>query len=389
MARGGSGDEWVVALRGAAHVVRPSQQQRLDRRELERVGGRDDRPHGCRQRARRERQPIDVGEEACGRHLQEVPVRAEPLVRLSLQQRGAQLARGRPHGVRVVDLAGQHQGVHLDGLVGAKGREAGQQLVQEHAEGPPIDGEAVAAARDHLGRGVLRRAAQRPGAVRRRGEVRGEPKVDELEVALGVEDEVLRLEVAVHDAALVVQVAEHVGDARGVEAGVVLVEAPEHVDQRKELAAEGRLEQQEHAPRVLEGRGELDDCGVAHGGEEVALAYDGPDAVRREELPLPQRLQGVRRPAPIRDERDAPKLASAQARHAQEHRAVHLSCHQRAQRAVHLARAAPGERGQVAARAPSRPSELGVACANLDQGGALAPCRARSDQRGPVGATAA
>mmetsp|Transcript_16568 Transcript_16568/g.55739 ORF Transcript_16568/g.55739 Transcript_16568/m.55739 type:complete len:276 (+) Transcript_16568:327-1154(+) len=200
MARGGGGDERVVALGGAAHVVRPSQQQRLDRRELERVGGRYDRPHRCWQRARHERQPIDVGEEACGRHLQEVLVRAEPLVRLSLQQRGAQLARGRPHGVRVVDLAGQHQGVHLDGLVGAKGWEAGQQLVQEHAEGPPVDGEAVAAARDHLGRGVLRRAAQRPGAVRRRGEVRGEPKVDELEVALGVEDEVLRLEVAVNPA---------------------------------------------------------------------------------------------------------------------------------------------------------------------------------------------
>lgn len=79
-----------------------------------------------------------------------------------------------------------------------------------------------------------------------------------------------------------------------------------HRERRAEPIVEHRLEQQEHAPRVLEGRGELNDCGVAHGGEEVALAYDGPDAVRREELPLPQRLQGVRRPAPIRDERDAP-----------------------------------------------------------------------------------
>ena len=69
----------------------------------------------------------------------------------------------------------------------------------------------------------------------------GEAKVAKLDVARAVKKQVLRLEVAVHDAALVVQVAEHVGDARGVEAGVVLVEAPEHVDQRKELAAEGLL----------------------------------------------------------------------------------------------------------------------------------------------------
>ena len=51
----------------------------------------------------------------------------------------------------------------------------------------------------------------------------GEAKIAKLDVARAVKKQVLRLEVAVHDAALVVQVAEHVGDARGVEAGVVLV----------------------------------------------------------------------------------------------------------------------------------------------------------------------
>jgi hypothetical protein len=64
-------------------------------------------------------------------------------------------------------------------LLGAEGREAGQKLEHEDADGPPIYALAVALAGDDLGRQVGRRAAQGVGPAVRR-QLRGEAQVRDL-----------------------------------------------------------------------------------------------------------------------------------------------------------------------------------------------------------------
>ena len=65
---------------------------------------------------------------------------------------------------------------------------------RQDADAPPIGAEGVAFVQDDLRREVLGRAAQRPRAVRHD---LGEAEVDHLEVALAVEQQVLRFQVAV------------------------------------------------------------------------------------------------------------------------------------------------------------------------------------------------
>ena len=122
-----------------------------------------------------------------------------------------------------------------------------EQLVHEAAEGPHVDAQVVPRAREHLGRHVLGRAAQRVavGAVRaaarpaaaaarrRRGRAAygraaavaprdlGILEAAEPRVALGVDEDRLRAQVAVHDR-LARQVLEGHEQARGVELPVVL-----------------------------------------------------------------------------------------------------------------------------------------------------------------------
>ena len=78
---------------------------------------------------------------------------------------------------------------------------------QADAERPHVDALAeVAVAEEHLGRRVVRRAARHLEHLVRRAEDRAEPKVDELDVAVGVEEHVLGLEVAVDHVGAVARV---------------------------------------------------------------------------------------------------------------------------------------------------------------------------------------
>ena len=119
-------------------------------------------------------------------------------------------------------------------------------LISEHAESPPVARDGVAGPCDHLGRDVARGAAERVGPT---GDDLCEAKVDELRVARRVDENVLRLEVAVGDA-LRVQVAKRRRDAGAVEARGGLVQSPTlAVEKREELAALHQLEHQ-HGVRV-------------------------------------------------------------------------------------------------------------------------------------------
>jgi hypothetical protein len=130
---------------------------------------------------------------------------------------------------------------------------------------------------DHLGRDVLGGAAHGVGLDGVAGfvipEPHGEAKVDQLDVALGVEQQVLGLQVPVGDAALLlVQVLEDQHDLGGVEAGRVLVEAAELAHVGEELAAGHVVEEEIEKVVIGEGREEVGDKGVApYVGQYLAL----------------------------------------------------------------------------------------------------------------------
>ena len=92
---------------------------------------------------------------------------------------------GWPRHSALDDLA-----VALHRVARHEGRRAGEALEGEDADTPPIGTKAVAFVEDDLGREVLGRTTESPGAV---VEDLREAEIDELEVALVVEEEVLRL----------------------------------------------------------------------------------------------------------------------------------------------------------------------------------------------------
>ena len=89
-----------------------------------------------------------------------------------------------------------HLFIDSEWVVVEEGRVSRQHLVDEDAQGPPVDSLVVAFALDDLRGQVLGGAAQGPGSV---SHPLGEPEVGDLEVALPVEKQVFRLEVSVDD----------------------------------------------------------------------------------------------------------------------------------------------------------------------------------------------
>ena len=96
--------------------------------------------------------------------------------------------------------------VHVFGVARVEGREAGEHLEDERPQAPPVDCLAVADALQHLGSEVLGRAAKRARSGRRGDGLLREAEVGQADVAHLVEEDVLRLQVAV-DHVQAVQVA--------------------------------------------------------------------------------------------------------------------------------------------------------------------------------------
>jgi hypothetical protein len=78
-------------------------------------------------------------------------------------------------------MSGTH---HIDMC---EGRRAGEQLVDEHSEGPQVHGLIVARALHHLGRQILRGAAQRVSLLPS-GEASGRAEVRNLQITNRVEE---------------------------------------------------------------------------------------------------------------------------------------------------------------------------------------------------------
>jgi hypothetical protein len=100
---------------------------------------------------------------------------------------------------RELDLPGEDQLVDAEWILVVKGRVPGEHLVDEHSDGPPVNGFPVALALDDLGGEVLGRAAERPRAVL---DTLSKAEVGDFDVADPVDQDVLRLQISVHNAAL-------------------------------------------------------------------------------------------------------------------------------------------------------------------------------------------
>lgn len=132
--------------------------------------------------------------------------------------------------------------VNLERVLVPEWRVARQELVDEDAEGPPINGCRMTHILDHLGRDILGRTAQRIRLDRTAGTVTAQPlrktKIDQLDMAPGVEQQVLGLEIPVGDAVLLlVQVLEDKHNFGSIKLGRGLVEAPELAEVTKQFAA--------------------------------------------------------------------------------------------------------------------------------------------------------
>mmetsp|Transcript_14324 Transcript_14324/g.58328 ORF Transcript_14324/g.58328 Transcript_14324/m.58328 type:complete len:390 (+) Transcript_14324:2365-3534(+) len=192
---------------------------------------------------------------------QRLPVQSpEPRVPLELQQTRApapQPLTGRLHQQRLDERVARHSraprglipevadvivNLLIRGvLVGERG-QTGDHLVHEDAERPQVHRAIVPASTDNLRRDVIWRSAHRVRLLL--GNLLGEAVVHNLDVPVPVEQQVLGLEVAVHDA-LRVHVLQREHHARGVEPAPVLGKLTPGlgVEVAEELAPERRLEE--------------------------------------------------------------------------------------------------------------------------------------------------
>lgn len=111
-------------------------------------------------------------------------------------------------------------------------------------------------------------------------------------MSIRVDQDVLRLQIAVCHALLLVQELQYQGNLGGVELRGGLVEASRPAQIRKDLAAGAVLQQHIQSLGVLEAGNHGGDEGVAgDGGEDVALVADVLDLLEADDVDLPEDLE--------------------------------------------------------------------------------------------------
>mmetsp|Transcript_60576 Transcript_60576/g.136336 ORF Transcript_60576/g.136336 Transcript_60576/m.136336 type:complete len:334 (+) Transcript_60576:92-1093(+) len=173
---------------------------------------------------------------------------------------------------------------------------AGDELEGQHAKRPPVHHPVVGMRGvDHLGRHVLRRSNQRVGLAE--DEAR-EAQVADLRVAPRVKEQVLRLQISVHDVPLV-EVIEGQGHASRIEhgggpaRGVLLQDLPVVGHHPPEVATTGKLHKHVHVLRVLVGpEKSYNEVAVDH-GKDIALSPNLLLHLGFDDVSLRHPLQGI------------------------------------------------------------------------------------------------
>ena len=136
-------------------------------------------------------------------------IHRQPLIRIPLEQAAEQVASLRAETIQDGDiLLGDLLQNFVPRLLALHRSlleriDAADHLVEEHAKGPPVDGEGMTVSPDDLGREILGRAAESIGHAVTRLLDLGKAKIGELQVTLRIEEDVLRFQVSVDDAILV------------------------------------------------------------------------------------------------------------------------------------------------------------------------------------------
>mmetsp|Transcript_114834 Transcript_114834/g.364971 ORF Transcript_114834/g.364971 Transcript_114834/m.364971 type:complete len:305 (-) Transcript_114834:1490-2404(-) len=180
--------------------------------------------------------------------------------------------------------------IDLHGVGRLEGRVPGHELEGQNAQSPPVDGVGVAKTGDQLRGEVVGGAASRVGLP---DDELGQAHVGQLDVALLREQQILGLEVAVDDAALV-QVLEGIDRACDVILGVPLaaMEALSVVG-GIELATQGGLEEEVEGLRTVESLPEFDHKVRVRHQQDVLLIHHALLHARLDNVALADALHGI------------------------------------------------------------------------------------------------
>mmetsp|Transcript_9573 Transcript_9573/g.26941 ORF Transcript_9573/g.26941 Transcript_9573/m.26941 type:complete len:322 (+) Transcript_9573:439-1404(+) len=165
-----------------------------------------------------------------------------------------------------------------------------QELIQADAQAPQVRDGGVAPAEDHLWCHEDRCPLHDVTSVAH--DALRDAEVDDLQVALVVNEAVLALEVQVRDPACV-QELERQDDGAGVELGLVVLQQAQGVQRVQQLPAGDHLHQEVHPGGILEGPHKLDNEGVVHLSKDAAFREECILHALVHHIPLPHALQRV------------------------------------------------------------------------------------------------
>ena len=241
--------------------------------------------------------PVDVIEEAMALEFLGVVRRSQPMTRVAIEEAFDEVAALGAEGVTgEADLAEGDVLVHLLRLLGVEGTPTATHLEDQDAERPKIHHLGVAVlVQEDLGGQVLGRAAEGVGRVVL-GQVRlGETEVAEGDMAVGIQQDILRFEISIDDVVLmqVLQRQDQLGD---VEFGPMLVEVTVLLEVPEELPTRHEVRNEVEVGGGLEGELQAHDEGRVRGGrahEDVAFAHGMGHLFLLHDDLLGQHLHGV------------------------------------------------------------------------------------------------
>ena len=203
------------------------------------------------------------------------------------------------HGDVVTGLVREVHGLLLDQLVhlgvggttSVEGREAHNHFIGKNTQGPPVDGEAVAALNQNLRRQVVRGTTEREGLSVALEDL-GQTEICEADVTIFVHQDVLGLQITVDDVFLV-QVTEGHCDLNGVEAGSIFIEAGDIAQVHEQLTATHEPHHEEDFLLSLEHVAHAHEEGVVSLQQDVLFQTSRLDLVVLDDNILTQRLHSV------------------------------------------------------------------------------------------------